>query len=60
MKLYEIEMTRTSFVKVVIEAENTTEAEYKAFEEVTHGDYGVRDGADWQIQTMKEVPDDLN
>jgi len=55
MKLYEIEMTRTSFVKVVIEAENTTEAEYKAFEEVTHGDYGVRDGADWQIESMKEV-----
>ena len=55
MKLYEIEMTRTSFVKVVIEAENATEAEYKAFDEVAHGDYGVREGADWQIQTVTEV-----
>ena len=53
MNLYEVELKRTSYITVVVEATTHVEAENAAFEEVYDGNYGYKD-AHWDIVTTLE------
>lgn len=52
MKTYIVEMRRTSFVNVWVEAENQEEAENKAWKEVENMSYSTY--ADWEIGFVEE------
>lgn len=52
MKTYEVELRRTSYITVTVEAKDIDEAEMLAFKEIeTRGD---SDYADWAIESMEE------
>jgi hypothetical protein len=54
MKTYQIELKRTSYVTLTIEAENEDEAEANAWLELaSDGSYGDRD-AHWDIESIEE------
>jgi hypothetical protein len=53
MKTFEVELRRTSYVVVTIEADSLEEAEALAFREVeSHGDSAY---ANWEIESIEEV-----
>lgn len=52
-KSYEVEVRRTSFITIWVEAENEDEAETLAFEEVANEQY--HDHASWDIESIEEV-----
>jgi hypothetical protein len=54
MKTYEVELRRTSYIVLTIEAENEDEAEAKAWEEIERGDYKHED-ATWEVESTEEV-----
>jgi hypothetical protein len=51
MKTYQIEMKRTSYVNLTIEAENEDEAEMLAWKQIDQ-DYYKDDGA-WELDTIE-------
>lgn len=53
MKTYEVELKRTSFVTVTVEAKDTDEAEFIAWQEIpnTHD-------AEWEIESIQLKPTD--
>lgn len=56
MKTFQIELKRTSFVNLTIEAETQEEAEALAWEELaSDGSYGL-DYADWAIESIELSP----
>jgi hypothetical protein len=56
MKTYEVEMRRTSYVTVTVEAESIEDAKDKAWEEVTSdGSWGTNNDASWDIEYAEEV-----
>lgn len=56
MRLYEVEMCRTSYVTVTVEAESQEEAKDKAWEEVTSdGSWGTNLHAKWGIESVEDV-----
>jgi hypothetical protein len=54
MKSYEIEIKRTSFITVTVEADTVEEAEQKAWEEI-EGGYDEGGYADWEIDSINEL-----
>lgn len=52
MKTYEIELKRTSYITIEVEAESQEEAEALAWEEIKE-DYYMEDG-DWEIESIEE------
>ena len=53
MKTYQIELKRTSYVNLTIEAENEDEAEALAWQELaSDGSYGT-ESADWDIESIE-------
>lgn len=59
MKTYQIELRRTSFVTLTIEAEDQDAAEALAFNEVHEdGSYGTgRNDAEWEIGYVDQLDD---
>ena len=61
MKTYQIELKRTSYVNLTIEAESEDEAEKLAWAELSSGEsYGISDDADWNLESIEldeESPD---
>jgi hypothetical protein len=56
MKTYEIEIKRTSYVVLTIEAENEEQAEEKAWQEIDRSaDYGLSGDADWETVNIEEM-----
>ena len=56
MKTYEVELKRTSYVVVVVEAKSAKQAEAKAFEEIsTNHVYGDYRDASWEVEYIEEV-----
>jgi hypothetical protein len=56
MKTYEVEMRRTSYVTVTVEAKSIEDAKDKAWEEVTSdGSWGTNNDASWDIEYAEEV-----
>jgi hypothetical protein len=53
-KTYEIELRRTSYIVLTIEAENEDEAQKKAWDEIERGDYKHED-AQWDIESIEEA-----
>jgi hypothetical protein len=53
MKSYEIEIKRTSYISITVEADSTEEAEEKAWEELAGG-YDEGGHADWEIESIEE------
>lgn len=54
-KTYEIELRRTSYINLSIEAENEDAAKALAWKELESGDYRHEDAA-WDIEFVEEVP----
>lgn len=52
MKTYEVELKRTSFITITVEAGSTEEAEFLAWQEVPahEGKY-----ADWEVESIEET-----
>jgi hypothetical protein len=53
MKTYEVELRRTSYITVTVEAENEDEAETKAWQEIENGRTDIND-ADWELGSIEE------
>ncbi len=53
-KTYEIELRRTSYIVLTIEAENENAAKALAWKEIEHGNYRYEDAA-WDIEFVDEV-----
>lgn len=53
MRTFEVEMRRTSFVIVTVDAETQEEAEALAFHEVA--DRGDSAYANWEVESIEEV-----
>jgi hypothetical protein len=53
MKTYQIELKRTSYVNITVEADSVEEAEQLAWDELqSDGSYGLT-YADWEIQSIE-------
>jgi len=53
MKTYQIELKRTSYVNLTVEAESVEEAEQLAWDELeSDGSYGLN-CADWEIESIE-------
>lgn len=52
MKTYEVELRRTSFITVTVEAETVEEAEAKAYDE---GTIKVDTYASWEVESIEEI-----
>ena len=53
MKMFEVELKRTSFVTVTVEAKDTEEAEFIAWQEIESGHN--EDYANWEIESIEEI-----
>lgn len=54
MKTYEVELRRTSYITVTVEAENEEQAEDKAWAEIQTGRTDIND-ADWEVESIEEM-----
>ena len=53
MKTYEVELKRTSFVTITVEAKDMEEAEFIAWQEI---ESGYNEGyADWGVESIEEI-----
>lgn len=56
MKTFEVELRRTSYITVTVEAEDAESAELKAWEELELGYSGAKDDdASWEVESIEEV-----
>ena len=55
MKTYEVELRRTSFITLTVEADSAEEAENKAWERIEADVVNITD-ADWQVESIEEQP----
>jgi len=56
MKTFEVELRRTSYIVLTVEAENADQAEEKVWEEIERGDYRHEDAA-WDVESIEEKGD---
>ena len=54
MKTFEVELKRTSYVTIQVEAGDTEEAEFIAWQEIERGYADVDDG-NWEIEYIEEI-----
>lgn len=54
MKTYEVELRRTSYITITVEAENEDDAEEKAWREIEGGRTDIYD-AQWDVESIEEV-----
>jgi hypothetical protein len=55
MKHFAVELKRTSYVTVYVEAETKDQAETLAWQEIESGEsYGIADDADWECADIYE------
>jgi hypothetical protein len=60
MKTFVVELKRTSYVNLTIEADSQEEAEALAWAEIESGEsYGITDDADWNLNHIEELKDEL-
>jgi hypothetical protein len=60
MKTFVVELKRTSYVNLTIEADSQDEAEALAWAEIESGEsYGITDDADWNFNHIEELKDEL-
>ena len=56
MKTYEVELKRTSFITLYVEADSEEEAEAKAWQEIEHDRADIND-ANWEVSSIEESED---
>jgi len=54
MKTYNVELKRTSYIMVTVEAENEDEADRLAWEEIERGRADINDAL-WELELIEEV-----
>jgi hypothetical protein len=54
VKTFEVELRRTSYITMTVEAESRDEAEAKAWRELEHGRADIND-ATWDVESIEEV-----
>ena len=54
MRVYEVEMRRTSYIIVTVEAEDADDAETKAWEEIEKGRSDIYD-AQWEVENIDDI-----
>jgi hypothetical protein len=54
MKTYEVELRRTSFILMTVEAENEDDAEALAWKQIESGDFRHED-AQWEIESVERM-----
>lgn len=55
MKFFSIELRRTAYVTMLVEATNKDEAEQMAWEELeSDGSWGTGDSANWEVESIEE------
>jgi len=54
MKTYNVELKRTSYIMVTVEAENEDEADRLAWEEVERGRSDINDAL-WELESIEEL-----
>ena len=57
MKTFEVELRRTSYITLTVEADSKEEAEAKAWVEIEHDRADIND-AQWDIESIEEVQPD--
>jgi hypothetical protein len=57
MKTYEVELRRTSYITLAVEADSAEEAEEKAWQEIEHNRADIND-ANWEVESIEEVEGD--
>jgi hypothetical protein len=59
MKTFVVELKRTSYVNLTIEADSQDEAEALAWAEIESGEsYGISNDADWNLNHIEELTED--
>ena len=53
-KTYEVELRRTSYIVITVQAENETDAEELAWKEVVNGKHDDAD-ADWGVESIERI-----
>jgi hypothetical protein len=53
MKTYEVELQRTSYITITVEAENEDDAEALAWKQIEQDHY--KDDASWYVESIEEV-----
>ena len=59
MKTYEVELRRTSYITMTVDADNEDDAETKAWARVEADNVNIND-AHWDVESIAEVPDDIH
>lgn len=54
MKTYEVELRRTSYITMTVEANSKDEAEEKAWREIEHDRADIND-ANWDVESIEEI-----
>jgi len=54
MKTYNVELKRTSYITITVEAENEDEADRLAWEEIERGRADIYDAL-WELELIEEV-----
>ena len=54
MKTYEVELRRTSYVTVTVEAEDKDDAEKKAWQRIEQDCVNIND-SDWSLESIEEL-----
>ena len=54
MKTFEVELRRTSFITVTVDARDKEEAEQSAWAAVESGYFGEADDASWDVESIEE------
>jgi hypothetical protein len=54
MRKYEVELRRTSYITLTVEARDQNEAEEKAWVEIEHDRADINDAA-WDVESVTEV-----
>jgi hypothetical protein len=54
MKTYEVELKRTSFVTITVEAKDMEEAEFMAWQQIEQG-RGEDGHANWEVESIEEI-----
>ncbi len=57
MKTYEVELRRTSYITITVEADSKDEAEEKAWQEIEHDRADIND-ANWEVESIEEQSDE--
>jgi hypothetical protein len=53
MKTYEVELRRTSYITLTVEADSAEQAEEKAWQEIEHNRADIND-AHWEVESIEE------